>query len=340
MRNKLLKFVFLFFILACGDDKINKQLKEVDVSDINLNVQLKRFEQDLFSIPSDSLPEAIHFLQKKYGKFYHRFNQNIINIGPSNSPSYPQYLNSFINDPDIKAIYKDVEKTYSNFNPFYEDLNEAFKRYNHYFPEKTIPEIITFLSGFNYFIVVDDSILALGLDMYLGKDYKLYQMLPQLPKYFTLKMRKENLVPDAMQAWVSSEFPDSGNTRLISRMIYQGKIMYLMDALLPETEDSLKIGYTSEQMNWVEKNEDKIWRFFIDNKLLFSTKAVENDKFFVEGPFTSGLPQESSPKTGTWIGWQIVREYMKNNPQIKISQLMQEKDAQMILTRSKYKPKK
>ena len=45
-------------------------------------------------------------------------------------------------------------------------------------------------------------------------------------------------------------------------------------------------------------------------------------------------------KGAAWLGWQIVRKYMEENPKVTLAQLMAEKNAQKILTESKYKPKK
>ena len=63
-------------------------------------------------------------------------------------------------------------------------------------------------------------------------------------------------------------------------------------------------------------------------------------KLTSDGPFTSIFPQESPSRAGVWIGWQIIRKYMVENPNMTIQDLMNEKDAQLILAKSKYKPRK
>ena len=42
--------------------------------------------------------------------------------------------------------------------------------------------------------------------------------------------------------------------------------------------------------------------------------------------------------TGRWMGWQIVRNYMRNTDELDLKGLFEEKDAQKILKISKYKP--
>jgi uncharacterized protein YjaZ len=176
--------------------------------------------------------------------------------------------------------------------------------------------------------------------MYLGPGYKNYALIPQLPKYMVARMRKENIVTDAVKGWCTTEFESKSSKDLLSQMVHNGKIHYLLDATLPELEDSVKIGYTAQQMDWAQKNEFNIWTFFIDKKLLYSKNETENSKFINDAPFTAGMPTESAPKAGVYVGWQIVRSYMKKNPNITLQSLMAETDAQKILSLSGYKPRK
>ena len=39
-----------------------------------------------------------------------------------------------------------------------------------------------------------------------------------------------------------------------------------------------------------------------------------------------------------WVGWQIIKSYVKNNDKVSLSELMREQDAQKILAKSKYRP--
>jgi uncharacterized protein YjaZ len=55
-------------------------------------------------------------------------------------------------------------------------------------------------------------------------------------------------------------------------------------------------------------------------------------KFYLE------IDNESPGRVGAWIGWQIVRSYMKNN-EVSLKQLLV-MDATEIFNNSKYKPKK
>lgn len=115
-----------------------------------------------------------------------------------------------------------------------------------------------------------------------------------------------------------------------------------MDQIMPEQmADTLKIGYTQKQLDWCKVFEADIWAYLIQNNLLYETNFNKIQVFLSEGPFTPGLGENNSsaPKLGVWVGWQIVRKYMEEHPELSLQQLMAETDAQKILTQSKYKPK-
>jgi hypothetical protein len=131
---------------------------------------------------------------------------------------------------------------------------------------------------------------------------------------------------------------EQGET-FLDRMILNGKILYFLDAMLPFEEDEIKISYTNEQLDWCHSHEANLWQFFIENELLYETEITLINKFFNDGPFTRGF--EGSPaRLGSWMGWQIVRAYMNQNPEISLQQLLDETNSQKILSGSDYKPKK
>ena len=115
-----------------------------------------------------------------------------------------------------------------------------------------------------------------------------------------------------------------------------------MDQVLAEdVNDAIKIGYTDKQLAWCKSYEGAIWAYFIENNLLFETDYQKIQMFLTEAPFTPGIGEknESAPKLAIWTGWQMVRKYMNENPDVTLQQLMLEQDAQKILNSSRYKPK-
>lgn len=321
---------------SCNNNPLNVDVSNVIIPPVNV----ERLEKDLFTIDTSTIEAETKKLQQKYGNYYSIFIRNIVNNGGLSDSSYAYRIKQFISDKDMKNAYADCQKMYPNVDFFNKELTDLYKHFKYYFPKRNLPKPITMMSGFNYTVVNVDSTLAIGLEMYLSEKSIFYQMLG-LPKYKTSFMNQENIIPDAARAWMFTEFPFNMNKNdFLSEITYMGKILYLTDALLPNTPDSLKIQYTQQQLDYCIQNEFNVWSYFAAKKMLYTTDHAEIMKYTTDGPFTSAFSKEAPPRIAYWIGWQIVREYMKNNPKITLEELMKEDDAQKILTKAKYKPAK
>ena len=338
------KQIYLFFLiclifLSCNDKKAP------DISNIKLNMKIERFDQELGSIKSDEISEKIPALRKKYSWFFDDYMEKIISVGLVNDTVYYTNLKSIIQNKDYLELKSTVDKTFPNLKQQEEEINRAFKYIRYYYPKQKLPRLISFLSGFAVQTPIGNDYIGIGLDMFLGESgSRFYPALRQsIPGYIARRFNPQNISPRVIESFIREEmFPDQDSDRnLLSKMIYNGKILYLMDAVMPQTNDSLKIGYTKEQLEWCSENEASIWAYLLQNELLFESDYMKIQKYLAEAPFTPGVGENSSsaPKLGIWTGWQIVRKYMEKNPEISLQQLMLEKDSQKILTDSNYKPR-
>jgi uncharacterized protein YjaZ len=314
---------------------------DVDVSNVKVpELTINRLEQDVFNIDTDDINGATKKLEVKYGTFYKAYYTGILNNGGIHDTDYAAKLKRFISDKDMRNAYKDCQSVYPDVNYLKDEFTKTFKYYKHYFPNKNIPKVVTMMSGFNYPVAPLDSTLGIGLEMYLGSNSIYYKMLA-FPKYKSMFMNKENIMPDVIRQWTLNTFPYNMNkSDFLSQMIYMGKILYLTDALIPDFADTLKIQYSKKQMQYCTQNEFNIWSYFISQKKLYTTDQAEIMKFTADGPFTSALSKDAPPRIAYWVGLRIVKQYMDKNPDITMQQLMDETDAQKILTKAKYKPGK
>jgi hypothetical protein len=179
--------------------------------------------------------------------------------------------------------------------------------------------------------------------MFLGNQSKFYPALVEsVPRYISRRFTPENITPRVIEVITREElFPElDADKSLLSKMIYNGKLLYFMKNILPETPDSTIIGYSASQMKWAEEFESDSWAYFLEYNLLFDTDYFKIQKYLAEAPFTPGLgtQNDSAPKLGLFLGWQIVKKYMENQPDITLQALMLEKDPQKILNLAKYRP--
>ncbi|TCD10769.1 gliding motility lipoprotein GldB [Pedobacter frigidisoli] len=337
VKHRQIYLIFLFAIIFISCKHSNRP----DVSNIKLDIKIERFDNELFAGKNKNIVEVDKQLGSKYGIFYDDFIRKMLDSKLSNTES----LSSLYQDQAYLDLTKEVDSVFPNLKVQEADLTETFKYIKYYYPKAKVPKMISFVSGFAYQMPVGDNYLGIGLDMFLGKDSKFYKsIIENVPLYLSKRFTPEYIVPRVAETYAHEELfqePDENRT-LLSKMIFQGKVLYFLDQVLPEnTADSTKIGYTTQQMEWAQNFEGDIWAYFLENNYLFETDYQKIQVFLSEGPFTPGLGEnrESAPKLGVWTGWQIVRKYMAAHPDITLQQLMADNDAQKILNQSKYKPK-
>jgi gliding motility-associated lipoprotein GldB len=334
----------LFFLICLAALSCNSK-KSVDISNIKLNIPIERFDQELSGLNSDSISEIAAVLRKKYTWFYDDYMEKMVGAGPTWDTVYYTNLRSILRNKDYLELSATVAQTFPSLEKQQLELNQAFRYIKYYYPKQKFPRLISFISGFAVQTPIGNDYIGIGLDMFLGKNGdRFYPALRQsIPQYISRRFNPENISPRVIEAFIREEMflENDADRTLISKMVYNGKILYFMDSVLPAITDILKIGYSTEQLEWCKENEAGIWAYFLENDLLFESDYMKIQRYLSEAPFTPGLGENSSsaPKLGVWTGWQIVRQYMEKNPDISVQQLMLEKDAQKILAGSKYKPR-
>lgn len=341
-RHKAKQIYLIFFIglilTACGRNK------KIDVSNIDLEVKIQRFDHDFDAMRTGSMSKQAGFLQNKYGVFYQDFIERILQAGSTKDTAYFKTLHEVFKGKAYNDLKHDVEAVYPDMDKQNAELTEAFKYIKYYYPQKRIPRVYAYLSGFQAQTSIGDGYFAIGLDLFLGANSRFYPSITSaFPHYLSRHFTPDNITPRVIEGIAREDmFPEDDNDKsLLSKMVYNGKIMYFMDRILPDAGDTSKISYTTAQLKWCTDFESKIWAYFLEENLLYETDYPKIQKYLTEAPFTPGLGErnESAPKLAVYTGWQIVRAYMDRHPEVTLPQLMADKDAQKILNQSKYRPK-
>ena len=339
-RRQQIYLIFSICLLAAAC----KNKKEVDVSHIQVNLSIERFDKELSALSPAHVSVKAPQLKQKYGHFYADFMESILGVGSVTDTAYYTQLRSVLSNKDYKELAAEVNRTFPDLQDQEEELTDAFKHIRYYYPKTKLPRVITFFSGFSVQTPVGNDYIGIGLDMFLGLTSRFYPALVQsIPQYISRRFTPENITPRVIEGLIREDiFPDQDKDRsLLAKMVYNGKILYMMDAVMPDIADSLKIGYTSEQMEWAATYQPEVWAYFLQNNLLYEADYMKIQKYLTDAPFTPGIGQDSksAPKLGVYTGWQIVKRYMERNPDSTLQQLMEESDPQKILNGSKYKPR-
>ena len=318
MKKYLFLVVFCLFILSC--DKKNKV--ESAVTAIPLEVKVERFDKIFFETP----PQDLEKVKKQFPFFF----------PPGNDDSV--WLEK-MQDPLWRELYTEVQKKYGDFEPVKLELETLFKHIKYYFPKTKTPKVITVISEMDYKnkAIYADSLVVISLELYLGKNHKFYQF----PNYLKQNFEERQIAPDVVSSFSARNIPPVLDKDLLSQMIYYGKQLYLKDLLLPDYTDAEKMGYSPEQIIWCQENESYMWRYFIEKEMLYSNDQKLISRFINPAPFSKfylEIDNDSPGQVGAWIGWQMVRSYMKNND-VPLVDLLKT-NAKEIFVKSKYKPKK
>ena len=308
--------------------KIASKSLEVDLSSVKKEVTIKHFDDAFFSTSTVDFNNELVALQKNYSPFF-------------TSDSDPNFWRSQRNDEGQNMLYRDWKKRNPNYKNIDDDLSNAFKHLYFYYPEIPDITIFTYVSNldFDYPVILADRFLFLAIDMYLGKNHPAYA---QQNSYLNYYRQAEYIVPDALGQFAQNfAAKDLDDNTLLNDMIWWGKIAYFKNAMQPQAHDTIVAGMSSKHLNFCQENEINIWTYFIDNKLLFETNDQMKRKFIAPAPFSKfGMPfdNETPGMIGRWLGLQIVRSYMQNNPEITLQNLMANNNAKLIFKNSKYKP--
>jgi len=334
MKKQIIYFILLLIgvllIQACNNDstkgpKINNSQLET------FNVKIHRYGKALAETDTANFLKDVSKLQDEFLFFLGDGVYTDEQLEP---------LYEYVTDTQLIYLSNKVMEIYPNVEKQEEQLASAFSRYHYFFPKKRIPEVYSYISNLFHEepIIYDDSVVIIALDVYLGKNFDIYPALG-IPQYKIRCMTGDNIAVDVMKKlYVSDLAPRSNQKTLVDRMIASGKMLYYLDAVLPEVPDSLKICYTTQQLEWMNNNKSNVWAFMVDNKLFYTADYKIQTKFIQDGPFTSGFTNNSPPRIGIWIGWQIVISYMEKHSEVKLIDLIQNTDNQAIFNQSGYKP--
>lgn len=319
MKKLIVLLIVVLGFFSC------KQDKKIDstIANIKIEFTVERFDKIFAeSNPKDlpKLKQAFPFL------FSERFSDSI-------------WIDR-MKDTLQQQLFEETNKVFKYFNDEKREIIQLFQHIKYHFPEFKTPRVITVTSDVDYRnkAIVTDSIVLISLDTYLGVNHEFYDAIQQ---YIKQNFKASQITPDLAAEYAKKYAYQQTKKTFLEEMIYFGKLLYFKDAVLPLKSDAEKIGYTQDQFDWALANESEIWRHFVENELLYSTDSKLPSRFINPAPFSKfylDLDNESPGRLGQYIGWQIVRAYMKNND-VSLSKMLIA-NTNDIFRQSKFKPRK
>lgn len=342
-------FIFLVIIIlnvcfsAC-DQETHVSLP--DISNIKADIEFIRYDQKLDSLDAERPSISYEKLIIEHPNITDLYFKKLIKLYDKNHDSFNLKLIEFIEDDRMNKLREIINNTYPDTKNVEVEIETACKYFKHYFPEHPLPRMYTLFTEFGYqtFIFSDNDGLdgiGIGLDMFLGDafDYKAYNPTdPAFSDYLTRSYNKDHLAKKTMEILVEDVIGLPPGKRFIDQMIYQGKKLYILDKILPTHHDSIIHEYTNDQLSWVQNNELQIWDFFLEQEIMYDSDKMKLSRYLQPGPTSKGMPPESPGQTANYIGYRIVEAFMKRQPDIDMTALINYKDSQKLLEASRFKP--
>ena len=329
VRTLILLCLLAEVSISCKTDTKN----ETDESPETTGLSVKNLDQELFA--SKSVQDVQIFLNK------HPYLAPLYFTDAStDTAQLAGHLFNIIQNPGLQDFKNQIDtiigdRTANIINP----LKKAFGQIKKNYPDFKSPRIEFIITGFTgNDLYISDSLIIIGLD-YFGGPQSSYR--PDVFDYQLRRYQKEYIVPSVI-FFLSNRYNqlNAADPTLLSEIVGYGKGFEFVKQVLPDTPDSLILGYSAENLRRTYNSQQEIWAYFITNKLLYEKNELKKQKFIGERPFTIEIGNEVPGGIGRWVGWRIVSRFMEENPNITLPELMKMDNAMQILQESGYKGQK
>ena len=230
------------------------------------------------------------------------------------------YLQSF-NNPFNVQVFAALDTMQRWRIKVRQEISNAFRRLHVLEPKLARPAQIYFAyTQFAASAYCSAKTIVIGQERYLGPQHPVIQMLPEQQFYRWIKngLAPQYAATDAVLVWLSTQLIKETDDNFASEMIRWGKLLAILDILLPEQSIATKLRYQQKAYEWALASESKFWEYLVEQQFLFKTDQELNMNLLNEGPYSIGLPQESPDRMGRFLGYQIVKQYLnEQHPSIQ-----------------------
>jgi hypothetical protein len=339
--------LWLLAVCSCKNNSPEKEKKpeclpQPDISKINLQVDFIRIDKKIVLAKS---VEEIRQILKEHPDYNQEYlvRQAMPNM-PQKGDIMEDILWTMAKEPYMDSLMIDYEKRI-DIPRLQQELTDLFKRVKAFFPDFVPPKVYFSMSGIgsfplnkstDIFVSKKGNILVIGLDWFLGPDYK-YPLPENIPLYIAKRYVGKN-IPIFVAEIISSRYNqyDPNNATMLNDMLTYAKTFYFAQNVIPCLPDSSVLGYTPNQMDYIQQKKSEIWKHYLDKKIFFETSNRIKRDYVEESPFTLPISQDCPGGIARWTGLQILKKYAYKK-KLDLPKVMKLQDPQEVLNESGYK---
>ena len=247
----LISLVFVYGLLISGCDE---SPAKPDVSHIKVNLKMQRFEKDFFALDTNNLDKGFDQLRLEYHDFLNDFTGKILGLEGKDTSQWDMAIKAFLRD--YRPIYDSTQKIDKGVNAAKSEIEEGLKYVKYYFPSYRLPEqFITFIGPIDAFAysqtggsgdIITTFGLCAGLQLHLGENSMVYKSeagMQLYPEYISRKFDTDNIAVNCMKNIIDDiHAPLQLGGSMLALLADHGKRMYLLDLLLPDEKEEIKLG--------------------------------------------------------------------------------------------------
>lgn len=294
-------------------------------------VEIIRFDRDIAAYPQRDSTERAKFRDRYAGVL-------MMTVGPDSITD--EAVLTYAKGKGVTMFVPDIQQRFTAQDSIENTLTDISYNLSGMLPGMRWKIIYGGVSTYNQSILMTDTIMLVGLNHYLGKDYPAYV-------YFEPYQRdvktQSHLPYDIAEAMIVGSYPYTRdeNASLLNRMLYDGAITYILMTSIPGADIAELLGYSPEELKWVTENEGNAWRRIIEQGYLYSTDSSLADRMCRPSPASPSIHPDAPGRVCRYIGYRIVDSYMRNHPDFSTQQLLTPEfyNATSTLVNAGYSPK-
>lgn len=250
--------------------------------------------------------------------------EDVLSIGRVNDADIFSKLNLYFADSTLSQLMFDCEEHFTDMRPIERELSKGFTYLKKQLPNLVVPRVYAQISALNQSIVVDNDLLGISLDKYMGREYPLYQKY-----YYSHQIRTmapDRIAIDCIKFYLISSYPfrwNEDHRTLFDVMMYRGKIGWIVrNALGLKEDDGRLMGYSHTELATARKRQTEVWSLLKDKRMLEKTDPMLIRSLTQPAPAAVVQGISLPNNYGVWLGVKIIDQYMKQYPQTTVEELL------------------
>jgi hypothetical protein len=327
--KRILSFLLIFLLwTSCSRNPL-----DVDASKVQVNIGFVNLDSIFVNSDFAQLIKQHHKHLKEINEIYEYELGYCLGVGNPSDTAFLRSVRMFLSDPYIARLENRIAEKFPSLENQKKEIVSGFKYLKFHLPSAKLPENIVFMNSFfaaNAFST--EKQIGVGLERYLGMKTDVIKELPgqDFPEWMREGMDAQFLSRDVLCSWIMTHCIDEVKGNLADNIVRWGKVLYLTQAAFPESNPATILRYSEADYKWAIENEYSLWKYLVDQKMLFKIDDLNTTNLLNDGPFTPGLPEKGPDRLGQFLGLRIIEAYMKEK-EITIQQLINTPYANILI---------